>query len=338
MSIPAAEDPSGAWLALGQTLAALRKAAGYTQHTFAPLACYGRSTIANAETGHQRVDREFWVRCDTLLGADGALIQEYDRMERLTRGRRRHQALVATTSRHRAAHPIMDHVIRHTAAAGSGDNAGPSIESLRRRIFEAHEARASRSESAPALVLIGGYAGSGKTELGRMLAGITGWTLLDKDQITRPLVEDLLSAMDRDPNDRHSEAYLRRVRPVEYRCVLNAAFAQLDAGGSCIVSAPFLHELPNPGWLQRLTKRCSTRGIGILSVWVDADVDSMYEYLVRRDAARDSWKLNHWDTYAASVDPTLRPALPHFVVDNARHATAGLFGHADAVARILSPS
>jgi DNA-binding XRE family transcriptional regulator len=40
--------------ALGRQLAALRKAAGYSQHEFAPLTHYARSTSANVEVGRQQ--------------------------------------------------------------------------------------------------------------------------------------------------------------------------------------------------------------------------------------------------------------------------------------------
>jgi DNA-binding transcriptional regulator YiaG len=51
------EDVERARRALGKQLALLRKAAGYSQHQFAPLTSYGRSTIANVEVGRQRVPR-----------------------------------------------------------------------------------------------------------------------------------------------------------------------------------------------------------------------------------------------------------------------------------------
>ena len=41
--------------ALGRQLAALRDAAGLTQHDLAPLVGYGRSTVGTVEIGKQRV-------------------------------------------------------------------------------------------------------------------------------------------------------------------------------------------------------------------------------------------------------------------------------------------
>jgi transcriptional regulator with XRE-family HTH domain len=68
-----ADQVEQAWLALGRQLAACRKAAGLTQVQLAALAGYSRSTVANVETGSQRVRPEFWARCDEVLGAGGAL-------------------------------------------------------------------------------------------------------------------------------------------------------------------------------------------------------------------------------------------------------------------------
>jgi tetratricopeptide (TPR) repeat protein len=78
-----------AWRALGRQLAGLRKRAGYTQHTFAPLTSYGRSTVANAESGSQRVARGFWARCDELLLADSRMARRYDEILAMEQGLQR---------------------------------------------------------------------------------------------------------------------------------------------------------------------------------------------------------------------------------------------------------
>lgn len=63
------EHIQAAWRDLGRQLAGLRQARGLTQHELARLLFVSRSTIANVETGHQKVPREFWENCDTVLGA-----------------------------------------------------------------------------------------------------------------------------------------------------------------------------------------------------------------------------------------------------------------------------
>lgn len=76
--MPDPSDMRAAWLSLGRQLARLREAAGYTQATLAPVTGYTRSSIANIETGLQPAARPFWLQCDVLLHADGALISRYD--------------------------------------------------------------------------------------------------------------------------------------------------------------------------------------------------------------------------------------------------------------------
>ncbi|WP_206061212.1 hypothetical protein [Nonomuraea basaltis] len=62
-----------------------------------------------------------------------------------------------------------------------------------------------RSGQPQAVTLVGGYAGSGKTEFSRFLTDITGWAFLDKDSLTRPMAERLIISPGGDPHDRHSE-------------------------------------------------------------------------------------------------------------------------------------
>ncbi|MEV6704989.1 helix-turn-helix transcriptional regulator [Micromonospora wenchangensis] len=78
---------------LGHQLAQMRKAAGHTQHDFARLVRYGRSSVANTETGHQRPDRTFWTRCDEVLQTGGVLATEYDKITTLIRQRHRSSAI-----------------------------------------------------------------------------------------------------------------------------------------------------------------------------------------------------------------------------------------------------
>ncbi|KLL12313.1 ATPase [Protofrankia coriariae] len=174
------------------------------------------------------------------------------------------------------------------------------------------------------MVLVAGFAGSGKTEFARFVSEITGWMLLDKDTVSRPLTESLLLSLGADPNDRQTAIYRDKVRPLEYRCLFDAVFDNLQLGISTVVTAPFLQEVASEPWLQRLKSRCVKRGAEIAVVWMRCDVDSMRDYLETRDAARDSWKLSYWDEYVASINLDQRPVCTHFVVDNGRHAKTSL--------------
>ena len=78
---PSAESLLQMRRALGRQLAALRNRAGLSQWDLAPLTGYSRSTLSDAELGRHRLRREFWLRCDELLKADGRLVASYDRIE-----------------------------------------------------------------------------------------------------------------------------------------------------------------------------------------------------------------------------------------------------------------
>ncbi|MGH3678724.1 MAG: helix-turn-helix domain-containing protein [Natronosporangium sp.] len=77
---------------LGRQLAELRRAAGYSQETFAsargPAAGYTRSQIANVETGRGSLPRSFWERFDRELGANGALLSAYEQVDGLVQRHR----------------------------------------------------------------------------------------------------------------------------------------------------------------------------------------------------------------------------------------------------------
>lgn len=168
----------------------------------------------------------------------------------------------------------------------------------------------------PQVVLIGGYAGSGKTELGRILARQTRWPVLDKDSTTRAVVEAALEALGASPHDREGPTYLEIIRPAEYEALLTCAVENIECGVSAIITAPFIKELRDRAWCDRVQARLEAMGADLHVVWVRCDADSMKQYIRHRGAARDAAKLGNWDGYLAGVDPEFRPAIRHQVVDN----------------------
>lgn len=208
----------------------------------------------------------------------------------------------------------------HRIGPGSGsdgaDSDGADHISLRQRIIGAWRHRYSSVPHRPVLLMVGGYAGSGKTELARFLVQLTGWPVLDKDPLTRPLVERLLVALGGDADDRRSDLYLDQVRPLEYECLMQSAMANLRAGVSTVLCAPFVAQMTDEAWMQRTTGQADAFGADVCPVWVRCDERSMQEHIVFRAAARDAWKIERWDEYMATVDLDLRPVVPHLVVDN----------------------
>lgn len=168
----------------------------------------------------------------------------------------------------------------------------------------------------PVALIVGGYAGSGKTELGRILARATGWPMLDKDTMTRPVVEAALEVIGQPPNDRESDAYVTLIRPREYEATLSAALENVECGNSVIVTAPFIREMGDKTWIERTQARFAAHGTATELVWVYCDADTMHGYLRHRAAARDAAKLADWQGYLSSIDLGLRPDAPHHLIDN----------------------
>ena len=86
------------------------------------------------------------------------------------------------------------------------------------------------------MLLIGGYAGSGKTELGRILARLTHWPMLDKDTTTRAVVEQALELLGHPPHDRESDLYRTSIRPAEYEALIAGLMENVECGTSAIVT------------------------------------------------------------------------------------------------------
>ncbi|HEV7761064.1 MAG TPA: AAA family ATPase [Acidimicrobiales bacterium] len=191
------------------------------------------------------------------------------------------------------------------------------------------------SENGTAMVIVAGLAGSGKTETGKLLASVTGWALLDKDSLTRSLTERLLLRLNGDPHDRHTPLYVDVVRPLEYDCLLKTAWENVVCGVSVILSAPFIREVNDDGWLRGVRQRCRRSGSRLHVVWVASDPPSMRIRLTSRGADRDVWKLANWDAYLQTVDAEMLPGCDHIVIDNCIEAELPLVDQVQVIAHRL---
>jgi DNA-binding XRE family transcriptional regulator len=79
------EQVQAAWRALGRQLYAHRRARGLSQEQLAQLIHYSRSSIANVETGRQKVPRRFWANCDEALATGETLARTHDEIQAAAR-------------------------------------------------------------------------------------------------------------------------------------------------------------------------------------------------------------------------------------------------------------
>ena len=204
----------------------------------------------------------------------------------------------------------------------------------KRVVRRPNDIRKTQAVGPTHVVLIGGYAGSGKTELARILAHNTGWPMLDKDTLTRPLVEVALEALGQSPHDRESHTYVERIRPREYEALMAATRENAECGNSVIVAAPFIREFAENTWLERIQASFATLNVTTTIVWIYCDVGTMQTYLRHRGAARDSTKLADWPGYLSGIDDNFRPPVAHVLIENCR-SSAPLQSQATALLKDL---
>lgn len=168
----------------------------------------------------------------------------------------------------------------------------------------------------PHVLYVGGYAGSGKTEFGRTLARLTGWAMMDKDTLTRTVVDTALVELGSSISDRESPIYLDKVRPAEYDCLNNAVLENAMCGVSVIATAPFIREFQTDTWFRQQAAKLHDLGADMSVVWIRCSAATMRSYIVRRGALRDSWKLKNWDQYVSGLDLSFEPPWPHTIVTN----------------------
>jgi predicted kinase len=193
--------------------------------------------------------------------------------------------------------------------------------------------------SQPHLILVCGFAGSGKTYVATELARrCRNASYVDKDTVTRPLTEALLFSYGMSPHDRESETYLTRVRPLEYQSLVDHYEELLQMEKDVIVSAPFLAEVVSASWLEQTRRILKTIRARRSIVWVKSDPQTQRDRLLVRGAKRDEYKLDHWSEYSKKLEPAVPANLASesIIFDNSRAAATGWEEQITALAERLN--
>lgn len=117
---------------------------------------------------------------------------------------------------------------------------------------------------------------------------------------------------------------------------MESAMESLGCEVSTVITAPFLRELGDDAFLTRLRNNSAAKGAALSIIWVQCDVESMFDYLSYRGAARDRWKLANWNAYLDTIDLDFRPPVPHYIVDNRLNATITLIDQARTIVGSMS--
>ena len=163
------------------------------------------------------------------------------------------------------------------------------------------------------MIVIGGHPGSGKSTLGKLLAKQLHYAFLDKDEITASFAEALLQCLGCRRTDRESSTYVQQVKPLEYRSLLEAAYAQLEVGQSVVCAAPFTTPFHQPHAMECIGDTAGFYGARLRMIWVHASEAERHRRVVQRNADRDVWKIGYWHEYVQLL-PARLPEVENMVL------------------------
>lgn len=152
------------------------------------------------------------------------------------------------------------------------------------------------------LVIITGCAGSGKTTIGKTLAQKLGYCYIDKDTVTREYTDFILERSGSSKGDRESDLYRGEILPVEYSVTFKLCREILDNGCNVVLTIPFISQIQDYSKWEEIRNAARIRNIEVKFIWIKHNIETEKSNLIVRDAARDKYKLEHWDEYSESVE------------------------------------
>jgi predicted kinase len=145
------------------------------------------------------------------------------------------------------------------------------------------------SERGLPVVLLTGAPATGKSTLGRLLAGRLRAALLDQDVATKPLVRVVQGLVGLDDLDDQRLAGLTRA--ARYEVLTALAIDNLAAGVPVVLVAPYTAERADPHAWAALRSRLVAAGGTPLLVWLSLPPEDILGRLRGRAAGRDQAKL-----------------------------------------------
>ena len=157
---------------------------------------------------------------------------------------------------------------------------------------------------APALILVTGVAGSGKTTLAKRLVEKVWAVYLEKDELQNPF-----------SRSRTSHFYKRRIQRQSYKALWNLALANLKAGSLVIVDAPLVREMRTMSWRREMERLFGQEGFIILVIHCVAPPAELRRRLGRRAELRDKSILRDFDIFLDRQPPYVPIPWPNIIVE-----------------------
>jgi predicted kinase len=169
------------------------------------------------------------------------------------------------------------------------------------------------AEGGLPVVLLTGAPATGKSTLGRLLAGRLQAALLDQDVATKPLVDVVRRMVGIDDLDDPVLANLTRA--ARYEVLADLAVDNLSAGVPVVLVAPYTTERADPHAWTALRARLVAAGGAPVLVWLSLEPQEIVRRLRGRAAARDQGKLLDESRYLDRLSRlTAAPSVPYLQV------------------------
>lgn len=121
---------------------------------------------------------------------------------------------------------------------------------------------------SPTVIFVAGLDRDDRLTAARVLAGEGQAPMLDIDDLTGPLTRHIVGNATGDPDDRTGTLYRTVVEPMQYQTLLQAVWAQVEAGVPLIVAtAPFTRQLDQPEWLHGVSYDLALHGYDAVIVY-----------------------------------------------------------------------
>lgn len=169
----------------------------------------------------------------------------------------------------------------------------------------------------PTLLFVAGYAGSGKSMIGKIIASKMQAPFLDKDTIAIPLLGEALRLTVGDPHDRRSDFYRTHFKDREYEAAIDCAWENLRLTPISVVVGPFSTNFLNKEWMAELDKQAKKINGRWHVIWVDTSPDQALRMLKSRRKPRDLPLIDNWEAHVKRCPYGIMPPpidSPHYSV------------------------
>ena len=156
----------------------------------------------------------------------------------------------------------------------------------------------------PALILVCGAPGAGKSTLARALMRRLAAAWLNSDAVIEPFF----------PHDRDSAAF-QRARPDFFEGLYALVRLNLETGNSVLLDVPHVTQMRDAAWRRRLRAMARAAGADLVCLKCVASAETLRRRIRARDAKRDRVKLGRWDAHMREHPPDFPVPLPHAVID-----------------------